>query len=664
MKRQNKIKMKYCALFVTLLLVLFTAPVMAENDAQPTIKILQKNGSNDYVITLTDPGQKGIKGLSLDLTIEGNSKVTFNNNVSWSIPQSDATTLTPKLSEDNKKLTLIATSKDLLKSGETLEIAMVSVSGADKAGFSIKPSELTMVENERYDKLLYTDVGGEAKNLAIVEAEKINVTSLSLDSYELALTMGKDIFAHLNAAVEPANASITWNSDNPSVAEVDNNGWVTAKKAGKANITAKAGDITKKCAVTVQNFKLDNDSVSISGLLSYGESIKADAGNATGNWKWARLDEENQEITQDNIISGANTSTYTLSDEKDVNRYIAVLFTGTGNYSGEATCVVGPVQKGTQAKPELTIESSDKNQITIKKVEGAQYSLDGENWTENNQFSELPAGSFTIYARMAETATHFASEAATISVDVEKSNQPALVIEKIEDQEYHPDGNTFELKTTGGAGSGAVTFSLDKAYEEKAVIEGDKLKIKAAGSYLVYASKAADDFYNETKSAAYTVTVRQAESPVTQASIIKEEMTLQIHSSVKPEKVVWNQKEITEIMPVEGKEGLYNVKLPEMAEENRAVVHVSDNYKDAVFIIKLDSDKPVKPVDPDKESPGNNGGGMSTDSASSPGQGAPYGSGNPSTGVITDPGAAAFITSGILIVMLAGLMAFKRKKIL
>lgn len=60
----------------------------------------------------------------------------------------------------------------------------------------------------------------------------------------------------LTAVVEPANAtnkSVTWSSDAPQFADVDQSGKVTAVAAGSANIAVTTGDggKTDSCAVTV-----------------------------------------------------------------------------------------------------------------------------------------------------------------------------------------------------------------------------------------------------------------------------------------------------------------------------------------------------------------------------------------------------------------------------
>ncbi|MDE6037807.1 MAG: Ig-like domain-containing protein, partial [Duncaniella sp.] len=58
----------------------------------------------------------------------------------------------------------------------------------------------------------------------------------------------------LTATVSPENVTdpvITWSSDNDIIATVDTDGNVTAVAVGVANITAKCGDVTATCKVTV-----------------------------------------------------------------------------------------------------------------------------------------------------------------------------------------------------------------------------------------------------------------------------------------------------------------------------------------------------------------------------------------------------------------------------
>ena len=80
----------------------------------------------------------------------------------------------------------------------------------------------------------------------------IHVTSVTLNRSELTLVVNEK--TTLVATVAPEDAtdkSVEWNSDKPEVASVDENGVVTAKKGGTATITAKAGDKTATCIISV-----------------------------------------------------------------------------------------------------------------------------------------------------------------------------------------------------------------------------------------------------------------------------------------------------------------------------------------------------------------------------------------------------------------------------
>ena len=89
------------------------------------------------------------------------------------------------------------------------------------------------------------------------EESEIPVQSVTVDPSEAALKTGKT--ASLLATVLPKNATVdttvTWTSSDASVASVDSNGTVTANRAGSAVITAKAGDKTATCKVTVTDPK-------------------------------------------------------------------------------------------------------------------------------------------------------------------------------------------------------------------------------------------------------------------------------------------------------------------------------------------------------------------------------------------------------------------------
>ena len=97
----------------------------------------------------------------------------------------------------------------------------------------------------------------------------ILVNNITLDKN--TLTLIRNGTAKLTATVTPSNAdnkTVTWSSSNTSIATVDNDGMVTAISAGIATITAKAGDKTATCTVTVNpipvnKVTLDKDTLTL-----------------------------------------------------------------------------------------------------------------------------------------------------------------------------------------------------------------------------------------------------------------------------------------------------------------------------------------------------------------------------------------------------------------
>ena len=83
------------------------------------------------------------------------------------------------------------------------------------------------------------------------------VTSISLDRSSISLDSADNY--QLSAYIYPSTASnknVVWESSDPSVATVDDNGMVTALKKGTAKITVKAMDgsnVSASCTVTVKN---------------------------------------------------------------------------------------------------------------------------------------------------------------------------------------------------------------------------------------------------------------------------------------------------------------------------------------------------------------------------------------------------------------------------
>ena len=94
--------------------------------------------------------------------------------------------------------------------------------------------------------------------------EVIAVTSVTLD--QTSLTLEEEQTATLAATVKPDDATdktVTWSSSDATVAKVDETGKVTAVKEGTATITAKAGEKSATCEVTVKKKVIEVESVTL-----------------------------------------------------------------------------------------------------------------------------------------------------------------------------------------------------------------------------------------------------------------------------------------------------------------------------------------------------------------------------------------------------------------
>lgn len=94
-----------------------------------------------------------------------------------------------------------------------------------------------------------------AKSVVLPVSESdVPVESVTLDKSTLALDVYNNATAKLTATVAPDNATdptVTWTTDAAGVATVADDGTVTAVAVGTATITAKAGDKSATCEVTV-----------------------------------------------------------------------------------------------------------------------------------------------------------------------------------------------------------------------------------------------------------------------------------------------------------------------------------------------------------------------------------------------------------------------------
>lgn len=95
------------------------------------------------------------------------------------------------------------------------------------------------------------------------DANKPNTEVTALTLTPTTATLQPEETLELTATVTPADAKVTFTTDNAAVATVCEKGVVKAIAPGTATITAKAGDKTATCTVTVAEKKVEEKNVSL-----------------------------------------------------------------------------------------------------------------------------------------------------------------------------------------------------------------------------------------------------------------------------------------------------------------------------------------------------------------------------------------------------------------
>lgn len=154
--------------------------------------------------------------------------------------------------------------------------------------------------------------------------EAVPLDGVKIDQTEKTISRGESFTLTANCMPENTTEAeeIQWSSDNEQVAEVDQNGKVTAKTAGTTNIIASAGPYAVTCKVTV-NVPITDDMVHILG---------ADVNGYTGK-------EIRPEITvQDGSKILVNGTDYNVIYQNNVKVGTAdIIVNGIGNYTGTIT---------------------------------------------------------------------------------------------------------------------------------------------------------------------------------------------------------------------------------------------------------------------------------------------------------------------------------------
>ena len=243
----------------------------------------------------------------------------------------------------------------------------------------------------------------------------VAVESVALNKTDLTLEVGTS--ATLTVTILPDNAAdkaVSWSSSNDAVATVSETGTVTAIAEGRAVITAKVGQKSASCTVTVphvvipvESITLDNTEITLEvGSKTTLKATVSPAGADNPEVTWTTSDASIATVTQDGVVEAIAEGTATITakaGEKTATcvvtvPHVFVPVEGIALNQNELTLEVGntftlvaTVEPSNADEPAVTWTSSDPAVATV---------------TQSGEVEAIAEGTATITAQAGDkTAT-------------------------------------------------------------------------------------------------------------------------------------------------------------------------------------------------------------------------------------------------------------------
>ena len=297
------------------------------------------------------------------------------NKTSITLAVGDTKTLTATILPEN------ATDKSVTWSSNNESVAIVNENGTITA-IGVGNATITVTTND-----------GGLTATCEVTVDTIHVTGVTLDKTSTTLAVGDT--KTLTATILPENAtdkSVTWSSNNESVAIVNENGTITAIGVGNATITVTTNDggLTATCEVTV-------DTIHVTGVTLDKTSTTL----AVGDTKTLTATILPENATDKSVTWSSNNESVAIVNENGTITAIGVgnaTITVTTNDGGlTATCevnVCNPYVVVT-ANADSTLELNNKG----KNNPDLQYSTDdGASWITYSEEINIGQGQ-TLYLK-------------------------------------------------------------------------------------------------------------------------------------------------------------------------------------------------------------------------------------------------------------------------
>lgn len=185
----------------------------------------------------------------------GTSSTADSSTVQSSSDSSAAESTESEISEAESSVVSEVTSTESSEENSKTSKAESSDNKSKTESSKTKTEEKSKPESSKPETSKTETSKTETSKAETSKTEEVKATGISIDLSTLSLTAGYGY--ELNAYILWSNNTssyqgITWSSNNSSVASVNSTGYVTAKSAGTATITASYGSYSKSCTVTVK----------------------------------------------------------------------------------------------------------------------------------------------------------------------------------------------------------------------------------------------------------------------------------------------------------------------------------------------------------------------------------------------------------------------------
>ena len=362
-------------------------------------------------------------------------------------------------------------------SSDDTSIATVDASGL-VTGVAAGQAHITATSN-------FDNTKSDTVTLTVATAPSI--TSVTINEGNQAINQGATVQLTVTVnAAGGADPSVTWSSDDTSIATVDGTGLVTAVAGGTAHITATSNfdnskssqvtvDVTPK-AVTGVAIPEGDQSINVGATYQFSANVTA-TGGADPSVTWSSSDTSVASVDAAGLVSGVAGGTATIKATSN--------FDNSQSASVTVTVVAPAVTSVTIDQPNQTLTAPTTAQLTatVDAVGGADASV---NWgtSDTNVATVNSSGLVTTVCAGTATIT------ATSNFDNTKTSQITVTVD-------YPAADPANINVDANAtcaGNGSSAFPFQTITAGVSAVNASGTVNVASGSYneALYFTKALD----------------------------------------------------------------------------------------------------------------------------------------------------------------------------